>query len=260
MFSIDIEDKSITFQDARIDGALNFNSREGLLSFAADRGWNKEWLTEVWNGFAGTPEFADCREQKCFKNRNYAVERIWVAIQRLAQPVTAHGNGHKPIRVTASDSMAPEAVEMATAGAQGEPVASEAGEAGEVASQPEAAPLSVEPVGDGKQIEDLIVIPKRKRNKKTAVKQPKAPKAPKEAKVAKAPKAEQVARKDTKKAEVIRLLQRKNGASIAEIQAVTGWAGHSARGFCFGSCKKAGLIVTSQKPDGSKIRRYYLPA
>jgi DNA-binding PadR family transcriptional regulator len=28
----------------------------------------------------------------------------------------------------------------------------------------------------------------------------------------------------------------------------------------FGSLKKAGLIVTSEKPEGSKERRYYLPA
>ncbi|MGD0857445.1 MAG: ATP-binding cassette domain-containing protein [Dehalococcoidia bacterium] len=33
---------SITFQDARIPGALNFDSQEGLANIAADKGWGKE--------------------------------------------------------------------------------------------------------------------------------------------------------------------------------------------------------------------------
>jgi hypothetical protein len=251
MFSIDVDALSITYQDTRVAGALNFDSQAGLANLAADKGWNKEWLTELWNDFAGVVPFDELRVQKCFKNRDYAVARIWNAIQRLAS-----GNGHASLVVSASDSVAPATAEMGAVGAQAAPVATEAPETGGTASPAEEAPLSADPVGDGKQIEDLIVVPKRKRGKKTAVKQPKAAKAPKPAKA----KMERTARDGSKKAEVIRLLQRKNGASIAEIQAATGWAAHSARGFCFGSCKKAGLIVTSEKPEGSKIRRYYLPA
>lgn len=265
MFTIDIEDRSISCQPERIVGGLNFDSQEGLLSLAAARGWGKEEMTAIWNSFAGTPEFSDCKDQKCFRNRNYAVERIWAAIQRLAAPA---GNGHKPIVVSASDSTAPpipavlavamatEPAETATVGAQGAQVATEGQGAGEGASQPESAPLSAEPVGDGKQIEDLIVIPKRKRNKKTKEPKAKTPKAPKPAKVA---KVKTEARKDSKKAEVIRLLQRKDGASIAEIMAATNWLAHSSRGFIHGALNtKAQLGVVSYKTDAGE-RRYRIP-
>jgi len=248
MFTIDAEDRAITFQAERIAGGLNFDSQEGLLDLAVGRGWGKEEMTAIWNSFADTPEFNDCHEQKCFRNRNYAVQRIWAAIQRLSQPVTAHGNGHKPLVITAGDSAAPVADKTADAGAQGASAAPEGQDMGEGASPVEEAPLSADPVGDGKQIEDMIVIPRRKRNK--ASKKP----------VTKTPKDPKTARDGSKKAEVIRLLQRKNGASIAELCASTGWMSHSARGFCFGACKKAGLIVTSAKPEGAKERRYYLPA
>ena len=235
MFTIYPAEKTITFQDARIAGALNFDTLDGLSNLAADKGWNKEFLTELWNDFAGTPEFNDCREQKCFKNRGYGVNRIWCAIQRLSQPITARGNGHKPIVVAAEDSQAPveppAPAELPASGAQ----------------EAAAAPAPTE-------------TPKATTSKPKA---PKAPKTPKPAKIKmpKAPKTERTARKDSKKAEVIRLLQRKNGASIEEIQKATdGWEKHTCRGFMAGSLKKAGLIVTSEKPEGSKERRYYLPA
>lgn len=55
----------------------------------------------------------------------------------------------------------------------------------------------------------------------------------------------------------ISLLQRKDGASIAELQKATGWQPHSVRGFLSGKIKKTvGLKLTSEKkPDG--MRRYY---
>ena len=252
MFTIDIEDRSISCQPERIVGGLNFDSQEGLLSLAADRSWGKEDMTAIWNSFAGTPEFNDCREQKCFKNRNYAVERIWAAIQRLGQPVTAHGNGHKPLVITASES----AAETAPAGAGAASAATEGQEVGETTSQAEEAPLSAEPVGDGKQIEDMIVVPKRKRNKKTKEPKAKTPKAPKQAKA----KTERTARKDSKKAEVIRLLQRKNGASIAEISRQFGWKAWSVRGFVSGALKtKMGLNIESFKNSAGE-RSYRIVA
>lgn len=51
------------------------------------------------------------------------------------------------------------------------------------------------------------------------------------------------------------LLRRKNGASIAEMTAATGWQQHSVRGAMAGALrKKRGLTITSQKLDGE--RRY----
>ncbi len=60
----------------------------------------------------------------------------------------------------------------------------------------------------------------------------------------------------TKSAQVQALLQRRDGATIAEIQSATGWQAHSVRGFISGTVKKQlGLSVTSEKGnDGG--RRY----
>ena len=58
-------------------------------------------------------------------------------------------------------------------------------------------------------------------------------------------------RTGTKQAQIIALLQRPDGASVAEIVAVTGWLAHSVRGLISGSLKKKlGLPVTSEKQDG----------
>ena len=58
-------------------------------------------------------------------------------------------------------------------------------------------------------------------------------------------------RAGTKQAQIIALLQRPEGASIAEIVAATGWLAHSARGLISGGLKKKlGLQITSQKEEG----------
>ncbi|MEI4234365.1 DUF3489 domain-containing protein [Roseovarius sp. D22-M7] len=55
-------------------------------------------------------------------------------------------------------------------------------------------------------------------------------------------------RAGTKQAQIIALLQRPEGASIAEIVEATGWQAHSARGMISGGLrKKLGLAVTSRK-------------
>ncbi len=58
-------------------------------------------------------------------------------------------------------------------------------------------------------------------------------------------------RAGTKQAEIIALIQRPGGASIAEIVEATGWLAHSARGLISGGLKKKlNLPITSEKITG----------
>jgi hypothetical protein len=60
-----------------------------------------------------------------------------------------------------------------------------------------------------------------------------------------------VPRAGTKQAQIIVMLQRPEGATIAEIVEATGWLAHTARGALSGSLrKKLGLTITSGKIDG----------
>ena len=55
----------------------------------------------------------------------------------------------------------------------------------------------------------------------------------------------------TKQSVLIGHLCRKRGATIAELQIVTGWQAHSVRGALSGTLrKKLGLAVTSEKVEG----------
>jgi len=55
----------------------------------------------------------------------------------------------------------------------------------------------------------------------------------------------------TKQAQIIAMLQRPEGASVAEIVAATAWQAHSARGVISGVLKKKlGLLVGLTKEDG----------
>ena len=55
-----------------------------------------------------------------------------------------------------------------------------------------------------------------------------------------------------KTAQVVAMLQRKNGATLAEIMDKMGWQKHTVRGFMAGTMKKAGYTVESFKPEGGE--------
>ena len=58
-------------------------------------------------------------------------------------------------------------------------------------------------------------------------------------------------RAGTKQAQIISMLQRPEGATIAEIVVATGWLAHSARGLISGGLKKKlGLPITAEKVEG----------
>jgi hypothetical protein len=80
-----------------------------------------------------------------------------------------------------------------------------------------------------------------------------APVAPKKAKATKGATAKDAApttRNGSKKAIVLELIRRPDGASLKEIQDATEWQAHSVRGFISGSLgKKMGLTIESFKRD-----------
>jgi hypothetical protein len=62
-------------------------------------------------------------------------------------------------------------------------------------------------------------------------------------------------RAGTKQAQIIAMLQRPEGASIAEIVEATGWLAHTVRGSISGAIKrKLGLPITAEKVEGRGTR------
>jgi hypothetical protein len=115
---------------------------------------------------------------------------------------------------------------------------------------------------------------KPKANKKAKGSAPVAKAAPSKGKATQkatpakpAPKAKKSAKKEesagpregSKTAQVVAMLQRKNGATLVEIMEKMGWQRHTVRGFMAGAMKKAGYAVESFKPEGSE-RTYRLNA
>jgi Protein of unknown function (DUF3489) len=66
------------------------------------------------------------------------------------------------------------------------------------------------------------------------------------------------ARKNTKTARILALLQRPNGATLETLMKATGWQAHSVRGFLSGQLRKRmHLRLKSSKQDGERV--YKLP-
>ena len=85
-----------------------------------------------------------------------------------------------------------------------------------------------------------------------------APKAKRSSKKATAATAAPEAREGSKKAIVLDLLRRRQGATLAEIAKATDWQNHSIRGFISGTItKKMGLRVESTKGEDGE-RRYHV--
>ena len=84
-----------------------------------------------------------------------------------------------------------------------------------------------------------------------------APKKAKAPKKATAKGAAPTAREGSKKAQVLDMLRRPEGATLANIMTATGWQKHSVRGFISGALgKKMGLTVESTKNEaGDRVYR-----
>ncbi len=59
----------------------------------------------------------------------------------------------------------------------------------------------------------------------------------------------------TKLEQIVAMLSRPEGASLAELVAATGWQAHSVRGALAGSLKRKGFTILSEKLDGARHYR-----
>ena len=122
---------------------------------------------------------------------------------------------------------------------------------------------AIQSLDGGDATEAATAAPKPASKAKTPAEQPKKAKkankrVPKPAngkKRAKGGEKDTAARDGSKKAEVLGLLQRKGGATLAQIMKATGWQAHSVRGFISGALgKKMGLTVDSvRREDGERV-------
>jgi hypothetical protein len=102
------------------------------------------------------------------------------------------------------------------------------------------------------------VAPAKPKSRKGATKGSKPARARKGAKANREETTE--ARQGSKKAEVLDLMRRKQGATLAEIMEATGWQPHTVRGFVSGALnKKMGLEVESFR-NAEKERAYRIKA
>ena len=65
-----------------------------------------------------------------------------------------------------------------------------------------------------------------------------------------------VDRQPSKSEAILKLLRRKRGATLAELQAATGWQAHSVRGFLSGTVRKRLKLALTTEPSSDGVRRY----
>jgi len=173
-------------------------------------GWPAERLVATYNSLPGV------KPVKALKDPKTAATKIWERVEKLGQMVAPEPAAAKLETAPAK----PKAGKKAKAGAQAAKSAPAKGKAGKKATPAKAAP-----------------------------------KAKKAAKAGEAQKAKEsgepkTARAGSKSEEVIAMLKRKGGATMAEIMAHTGWQKHTTRGWVSGFLgKKIGIAVESFKSD-----------
>ena len=241
-FTIDA-DNNITLHPsrkaARETGAGVFATEE---QFADLIGPDNKRLVEIWNGLAGVKPVTK------FANRKSATERIWKALQSLGEQAAA------PVPETPFDAIEAEAAPVKLPVA--EPEHADAGAASpleDATLRGEIEPISLTAPDAGEVVERVANVGAQA-PQGAPEKTPATDKATPAKKAPKAKKAEESVgpRAGSKTAQVVAMLQRKSGATLAEIMDQMGWQKHTVRGFMAGAMKKAGYTVESFKPEGGE--------
>jgi len=219
-FTIDAENNITVHASRNAAGATGVGVFANEVQFADLIGPNLKRLVEIWNSLPGVKPVTK------FTNRKVATECIWKAIQGLGEPAfAARASKPRVVAINADTAL----VEVPTA--------------------TPATAQAAEPIATvGAQSPD--VAPKKTRSATKATRSKKSPTG--ESK----PKG---TRPGSKSAHVVAMLQRDNGATLAEIMDKMGWQKHTVRGFMAGAMKKAGYNVESFKPEGG-VRSYRINA
>ena len=242
-FTIDTDNKITVYTSrkaARESGVGVFATEE---QFADLIGPDNKRLVEIWNGIAGVKPVTR------FANRKAATERIWKAIQSLGEQAAT------PLPETPFDAPRQEGVPADLPVAEPEHPGAEASNPLEDATlQAEIEPVELttpetaiaETVANARAqvIQGALA-------EQTATETSRSKKAPKAKNAGKPAKSEEAAkpREGSKTTRVVAMLQRKEGATLAEIMEQMGWQKHTVRGFMAGAMKKAGYVVESFKSE-----------
>ncbi len=225
-FTID-SDNNITVHPsrkaARETGAGVFATEE---QFADLIGSDNKRLVEIWNRLAGVKPVTK------FANRKSATERIWKALQSLGEQAAA------PVPETPFDAIEAEAASVKLPVA--EPEHADAGAARpleDATLQGEIEPVALAAPDASEAVEPVANV---------GGAEPQGAPAAATAEESVGPRA------GSKTAKVVAMLQRKSGATLAEIMDQMGWQKHTVRGFMAGAMKKAGYTVESFKPEGGE--------
>jgi Protein of unknown function (DUF3489) len=244
-FTIDT-DNNITVhasrKAARETGLGVFTTEE---QFADLIGTDNKRLVEIWNGLSGVKPVTK------FANRKAATERIWKALQSLGEQAAP------PTPETPFDAPGAEAAPAELPAAEPEHAGAEAGQSQvDTTLQIEIEPIALTVPDAGEAAEPVANVgaqaPQGAPGEGTAMEKAAATKkTPKAKKAAKPTKSEESAgpREGSKTAKVVAMLQRKDGATLAEIMEQMGWQKHTVRGFMAGAMKKAGYTVESFKSE-----------
>jgi hypothetical protein len=236
---------------ARETGAGVFASEE---QFADLIGPDNKRLLDIWNSLPGV------KSGTKFPNRKSATDRIWKALQNLGEQTAVAANTEPQVDAVATEAILAEftVVEPEGAEAEGAPEperadAESARPLEDATLLPEIEPVTLtaqaaavaEPGGDAGAQEPQNAAAEGNTPDNCDTPAKKARKTKKE------PTAEGSAgpREGSKTAQVVAMLQRKNGATLEEIMTQMGWQKHTVRGFMAGAMKKAGHTVESFKSE-----------